>query len=522
MKLPVALCCLAGGLFLASCHKDKSVKPGTASGSSATASSDEDSLKYLMYNIMQVSFEDGGRDLSNDLPTYYWYSQVPVLDPLSSQYSDAEDLLSVMAGYPENASTGNAIDRYSFLDRTGSVASEIQDGVVEGNLSGTTGNGDFGLEVTYALDNSYNSHLIVLYADKNSPAGQLGIQRGWEITAVNGDTAVSYDGENGSNVSRITNALYGTNADAVTLTFEKPDNTSQSYTINAAQYNINPILFDSVYVKNNHKIGYFAFYTFSSVYNEQGVSTYTKQVLDEEFSKLKAAGINDLVVDLRYNGGGAVTTAEYLDSAIAPASAAGKTMYQYLYNGKLTENESALGLTSKVLFSSTGGLSLDHVFFIVSRSTASASELTMNNLKPYMDVKLVGDTTYGKPVGFIDFTISDYDSAHNENYLADLYAIDFETKNANGVGEYYDGIVPDEEAYDYINVPWGDPNDDNLNKIFSYISSGSYTRANANGRTRPTSVYRAMRTERAVMSHRFNGMIDYRLSRQIKSGANRP
>lgn len=97
-----------------------------------------------------------------------------------------------------------------------------------------------------------------------------------------------------------------------------------------------------------------------------------------------------------------------------------------------------------------------------------------------MDVKLVGDTTYGKPVGFIDFTISDYDSAHNENYLADLYAIDFETKNANGSGGYFDGIAPDVAAYDHINLPWGDLNADNLDQIFNNITTGSFSRTRAN------------------------------------------
>lgn len=66
--------CILGGILLSSCHKDDGAKPGTASG---TANADEDSLKYLMYNIMQVSIADGGRDISYNPPSYYWYSQVP-------------------------------------------------------------------------------------------------------------------------------------------------------------------------------------------------------------------------------------------------------------------------------------------------------------------------------------------------------------------------------------------------------------------------------------------------------------
>ena len=113
-----------------------------------------------------------------------------------------------------------------------------------------------------------------------------------------------------------------------------------------------------------------------------------------------------MIVDLRYNGGGSVNTAEYLDGVMAPANVAGKLMYKYIYNDKLTASASQVGLQENVLFKSGGNLNLSNVFFIGGRNTASASELTLNNLKPYMNVKLVGQKTYGKPVGFFSFSIS--------------------------------------------------------------------------------------------------------------------
>lgn len=504
---------------LASCRKHPAVKPQPPVNKDTvgiSTTTDEDSLKYLMYNIMQKSFVNGGRDTSYDLPTYFWYNQVPSFSPFSTQYANADSLLALIMTYPKW--NGQTVDRYSFLDRTGQIAGQIQNGVVDGNFMGLGSKGSFGLEVTYVADNQNNSHLVVLYADKNSPAGQQGIQRGWEITSVNGNSNVAYDGPNGPNVTRIENAIY--NSDAITLTLLKLDGSSVNVSLNATQYDINPILFDTIYVKNNKKIGYFVFYIFSSVEDINGAPTSTKTILDNEFNKLSAAGINDLIVDLRYNEGGAVTTAEYLDSAIAPASAQGKVMYQYTYNDKLTQVASQLGLENQVLFPGGGSLHLDHVFFIVSRSTASASELTLNNLKPYMDVKLVGDTTYGKPVGFIDFTINDYPGG-TKKYLADLYAIDFATKNANGVGDYFNGIPPDAEAIDYVDVPWGDPSDDNLIKIFNYISTGSFSRTYTQQRlvSRPN-LFR-ISPEFSMKSNRFNGMIDYRLSRQLESGLNK-
>lgn len=500
---------------LASCRKHSGVKPQPVNKDTfgISTTTDEDSLKYLMYNIMQKSLVNGGRDTTYDLPTYFWYSQVPSLIPFSTQYANADSLLALIKTYP--IWNGQTVDRYSFLDRTGQITGQIQNGIVDGNFMGLGSKGSFGLEVSYVAGSQNNNPLVVLYADKNSPAALKGIQRGWQITSVNGNSNVAYDGPNGSNVTRIENAIY--NSDAITLTFLKLDSSSVNVSLKATQYDINPILFDTIYVKNNKKIGYFVFYIFSSIMDNNGAPTNTKAILDNEFNKLSAAGINDLIVDLRYNEGGAVTTAEYLDSAIAPSSTQGKVMYQYTYNDKLAQVASQLGLENQVLFPGGGSLHLDHVFFIVSRSTASASELTLNNLKPYMDVKLVGDTTFGKPVGFIDFTINDYPNG-SKKYLADLYAIDFATKNANGTGDYFNGIPPDAEAIDYTGIPWGDPSDDNLFKIFTYISTGSFSRTYPEARIASRPNLLRVSREFSMKSNRFNGMIDYRLSKQLENG----
>lgn len=486
---------LCSQLFI-SCKKDGQPGPGPG----GPAKSDEDSLKYLMYQIMQITYAEGGRNSDKGLPTYYWYNQVPQLDPFSSNYSKAEDLLTAMISYPENAQK-QKIDRYSFLDRNGSLANKLLNGVVE-KTQGTTGNGDLGLQVTSAPDLSGKSHLMVVYADKNSPAGKRGVQRGWEITAINGNSSIV------NNEDQWYDAVY--NSTSTTFTFRAWDNSTPTMTLNAASYNVNPVLFDSVYSVNGRQVGYFVLYTFSSVNNSSGAASPTRQVLDQVFSRFRAAGIRDLVIDLRYNGGGAVSTAQYLDSMIAPSSAQGKVMYSYIYNDRLTQNLAATGLTASVKFKGTGGLGLSRVFFIVGGNTASASELTLNNLKPYMDVKLVGATTYGKPVGFFSSTISMYDANHKEKYLADLYATNFETRNADQEGGYYTGIAPDTdgEAVDYL-VPWGDLSDKRLEKAFNYISSGSYVREAAPElRTVPDANLR-IAAPGALRSNQFNGMVDY-------------
>jgi carboxyl-terminal processing protease len=490
-------------LIFGACKKGGNPQPNNKGKGTNGQLSDEDSLKYLMYRIMQVSFVNGGRDTTYQLPTYYWYTQVPSLNPLSTSYSNADSLLAVMKSYAINPATSAPYDRYSFLDRTGAITNQLQNGV-EGNL---------GMEVTYVQDQNNNTYLYVLYADKNSPAGLAGIDRAWQITAVNGNKNVSYDGQSGTNTTMVINAVY--NSAAATFTFLKPDSTTTTVTLNSSNYNLNPILFDSVYSVGGNQVGYFVFYTFSSVYDSVGNASLTQIALNNVFGKFEAAGVQDVIVDLRYNGGGAVETSQYIDSLLSPSTVAGKVMYNFYYNGPLTTNESQIGLSNQVLFPGGGSLHLNNVFFITSRNTASASELTLNNLKPYMSVKLVGDTTYGKPVGFFDFTISDFDSGKQKT-LADLYAINYETKNSQGLGGYFNGIAPDQSAFDYVNVPWGySIYDDNLIKIFNYISTGSFARTSGARIVNPALM--RQRIQGSIPLHSFNGMVDFRMSKKVQA-----
>ncbi|PSL43694.1 peptidase S41-like protein [Chitinophaga niastensis] len=512
---------LCTALLIACRKKDvpaPSVNPGGGVTDTISDAVAEDSLKYLMYQIMQVTYGDGGRTAAGGLPTYYWYSQIPKLNPFDSQYPNADTLLAVMKRYAINSATGRPYDHYSFLDRTGALTNKLMNGVSARALEAN--NSDFGLEYAPVLSGNNNNgvQLFVLYADKNGPAGRVGVSKGWEITSVNGTTSFT---NTYASLRYVYDAIFGSTS-SVTLGFRRPDSTLFTATLSPGPYNINPVLFDTVFtVKNqvgaSQKVGYFSMYTFASVINDKGQPTNTKTVLDQTFSKFASQGIRNLIVDLRYNGGGSTNTAEYLDSAIAPASAAGKTMYTYKYNDKLMATLNDNKLTTQVNFAAqTSGLLLDHVFFITSRNTASASELTLNNLKPYMSVKLVGDTTYGKPVGFIDFNISAYQKTGAKKYLADLYAINFATHNAKGEGDYYTGIPVDGLAVDYVDVPWGDKRDANLIQVFNYINNGAFKARIAQARVSAAvggNLHTAIPNAKPL--NNFNGMVDYRLSRAV-------
>lgn len=485
------------GLFLFNSCKKHDAKPKNE-GNDTTAAhhfSDEDSLKFYVWWLNESD--------SANLPLYYWEDQVTPTNPLSSQYGKGEDVLNYIKSFP--VVNGKKVDRYSFLDRTGAVSDELEGGV----------SGDFGFSIApVILDNSNKVHLIVSVVYAGSPAGEANIQRGWDVISIAGNSNITWDG--GSNYQQLIKNIYY--AKATAFTFKRPDGTDTALTLTAKSYHINPVLFDSVYTVNSEKVGYFVYNSFISVDSSSSNGIIALQEIKDVFSKFKSAGVKDLIVDLRYNGGGAVTSAEYLDNLIAPSAANGQAMYSYKYNTPLTQYfNSSADLKKEFIYPvkfnlEPLNLNLNRVFFIVGHGTASASELTINNLKPYMDVKLIGDTTYGKPVGF--FTIPIYFVTDTGGYahVADMYAINFQSVNSQGKGDFFSGMYPD-YVYPYFDgFNWGDTSDTRLASALNYIKTGSFSRMSLIERkVRPEGQMRVLKNGALQNPHRFNGMVDYRL-----------
>jgi carboxyl-terminal processing protease len=271
--------------------------------------------------------------------------------------------------------------------------------------------------------------------------------------------------------------------------------------------------------------------------------TNSKADFDLAFSEFSTAGVTDLIIDLRYNGGGYVNTAQYLINQIAPASANGKVMFAEHYNGlmqangaTILANQPLLDANRKVqyqngkmvtyadvnysvaanteLFAKAGplnnGNTISNVVFIVSGNTASASELVINSLRPYMNVKLVGTKTYGKPVGFFPITI--------ENKYEVYYSL-FQTKNSLGQGDYFDGLVPNvpftdiREDLDDPRNNFGDPQEYYTSVALNAIAPGAVVSSSAKtmsiqGRSVAIESLRPMKT--IVDGNDFMGMIETR------------
>ena len=393
---------------------------------------------------------------------YLWHEVIPsyaIFNP--RQYTGSTELIAAqneIAGIRALQPQDNK-HSYSFIT-TQAGSDAIQTG----------GNTDYGFFIKSAsIDKAlpYDSvYWYVEYVYKNSPSGVAGVQRGWYISKING-TAIGVDN---ASIATLNNIFFGTPTSA-TFTFTKTDGTTVDINLAKGSYTANSVLYTDVITDGAKKTGYIVF--------NQFFGTTSQTELTTAFSDFASKGINELIVDLRYNHGGSTATQDAFANLIAPAAATGKTMYTYIFNDSLVAGKFPLlkkkynyaptafqAASNTVNYQKAGGVSLSRVMFIVTSETASASELLINNLRPYMDVKLVGDTTYGKPVGFFPISIFNYA----------MYPISFKTVNSAGSAEYYDGFVPDKLTADGVNRNWGDVNEPSLAAALHYISTGSFAR----------------------------------------------
>ncbi|HOV15476.1 MAG TPA: S41 family peptidase, partial [Spirochaetota bacterium] len=193
------------------------------------------------------------------------------------------------------------------------------------------------------------------------------------------------------------------------------------------------------------------------VYNE--FSQASENEIFDTFNYFKENYVNELIIDLRYNPGGSVDISHKLVNLFAGYNNSGRVYLKMVYNDRRLNNYSKLYIKKE-----GDSLNLKRVFFITTEQSASASEAIINGVKPYMDVKLIGVKTHGKPVGM---------NAHiYENYL--FFPITFKLYNGDGVGEYFEGLPVDKEAKDDVRYDFGDESDDCLKNALNYIENGAF------------------------------------------------
>lgn len=361
---------------------------------------------------------------------YLWHNNIPGSFN-AHNFTDPNGVMQGIRAFSSEPGFNMPVDRWSF-------AMLKQDWE---NLSSGVG-GDFGMNIFFLT----NTDLRVSYVEPESPAGKAGVRRSWHIKQINGNSNV-----NATNAEGIVQAVY--QSAIGTFLFERPNTTDTTITLKASSYKEHPLLFDSVYSTGGNKTGYFVFNSFL------GDTVEIQNEFARIFNKFNSEHIQDLVVDLRYNGGGYVSVQNLLANYLAPAAANHQVMLTEEFNDRYSEFNVTQNFTKK------GTLDLNRLFFIVSQNTASASELLINSLMPYVDVHLVGpSSTHGKPVGFYPIPVFDW-------YI---FPVSFRTVNKNGEGNYFNGLSLSHQVADGLDKDWGNAGEGCLNAVLFFINNGNY------------------------------------------------
>ena len=371
---------------------------------------------------------------------YLWYQQVePVID-YSAFHSPAEtlDFLRYSAPGP---------DRFSYITSEDYYVSRMDNGEYVG----------FGFSPITDSD----GRVWVRFVYQDSSAGHGGMQRGDEILSINGQTLTSIT-SNPDWADILGPELAGYQINVV---LKKANGSTVPLQLTKAVVNINTVLHSSIIDSGAIKTGYVVFQGFLETSNAE---------LAQLFAQFNAAGVNRVILDLRYNGGGRVSVANNLASYLYKVNDNSQVFNQLTFNDKHQEENVAYHLTPLV-----DALSIDQLVVITSGETCSASEMVINGLSPYLAVKTVGSTTCGKPVGMNPFFF-----CSNA-----MLPITFQAVNSNAQGDYFNGIAADCAASDDVSISFGDATDPMLAQARYLAENGSCmpvaARAAAKGVTIP-------------------------------------
>lgn len=360
---------------------------------------------------------------------YLWYKQI--VDVPAANYATPE-------GYFD-ALLVKANDRFSFTADKDEIDGYFEAGEDVG----------FG----YKLVNQ-NNRLRVTFVQPNSPADQQRIKRGAEIVGLNGVPIeqVSYDNQ--------IESLYPSSSQ-ISTRFEIKDvgsNTTRIVQMQATTVTTKPVLQNKIITTaTNRRLGYIVF--------TDHIATASDPLVNS-LREFKQQGIDDLVLDMRYNGGGYIYIANEVASMIAGSKAQGRVFEQLQYNDKHADwtAESKFLFTNK---SRSGQdlpqLNLPRVFILTSARTCSASESIINGLSPFVQVITIGGNTCGKPYGF----------SQKDNCGTAYFAIEFDGVNDAGKGGYVNGFAPTCPASDDLDNELGSLSERLLANAASYSKTGT-------------------------------------------------
>jgi carboxyl-terminal processing protease len=350
---------------------------------------------------------------------YFWNDKIPEVN--INDYQNVYKLLDAMR-YTEK-------DVWSFIQPWDKFIQLFEQGEYEGY--------GFGFKPDAA------GNLFITFVFKDSPLYEKGVGRGWQI--------IGLDGQVVNDIEQASDLL--AQASQNDFSFIMPSGDTVDYTFQKKIIKQNTVLHHEIIDTLNTSIGYMVLQSFI---------TPTYKEVDNVFQQFSDEEIDELILDLRYNGGGDASAASYLASSIIKKEKEGELFIRYLYN----DNKQSKNVD--INFEGTNySLGLNRLVVITMEGTASASEMIVKGLEPYIDVKLVGQQTYGKPVGMNVFDLQDYGYA--------FAPVTFKIVNKNDNGDYYDGIPVDATVNDNIKRKFGDRQEDCLQESIYYLLNGSFS-----------------------------------------------
>ncbi|MEL7311768.1 MAG: S41 family peptidase [Pseudomonadota bacterium] len=377
---------------------------------------------------------------------YLYDDQLPALDVANFTSPEAllADLIDEVDVTPDDADF--VPDTFSFIDSAEADAAFFGEGQFVG----------FGFSSTQVAPND----IRITRVFTGSPAANAAIQRGQQLIAVDGRSVAEIQAAEGLGVA------FGPAEEGVmrTLTFRTLNNTEFDAMLTKAVVTIDPVPQTRIFQNNGTNFGYLELATFISTAEPR---------LEEAFQQFNDANVTDLILDLRYNGGGLVRIADLLGDYLGGAVAESLVFSDTRFN----DNNAASNVIE--LFERlNNSMSLSRLVVITTQGTASASELVINSLQPHVQVQLVGDRTFGKPVGQIGAVFCD----------KILRPTAFETLNSLGEGRYFAGIPVDCAAEDDLVQPVGDPQEASTAAAISLLATGNCPSATVTGPQRASVV----------------------------------
>lgn len=374
--------------------------------------------------------------LDNTSFWYLWNQNLPTNVDIDS-YSSPQELLFYLTGFSPDDSSGQPVDRFSFITSAAADSAFFGEGRFEG----------FGF--SYRFENNVPT-LTRVFAD--SPAALGGLARGQQIVALDGRTVADIEAAEGLS------AALG--QPVVTFLMRETDGSEFETTIERDVVTIDPVpQYRIIPVDGTPGVGYLELATFISTAEPEFTTA---------FAEFAAAGVTDVIIDMRYNGGGLVSIAELLGDYLGGAVAQGDIYSETRFNEDRSSNNDFEFFELR-----SGSLNISRLVVIASQATASASELVINGLDPHVagGVAIVGNNTFGKPVGQIGLDFCEQR----------LRLTAFQSFNSAGFGDYFDGLPVDCPAPDDLSVAVGADDDPNVTTALGYLAAGSCPSASIPG-----------------------------------------